>query len=165
MAQDEISIQRINTLHPAIREKIKAMYLYANNYLLPIGVRLRITQALRTIEEQNALYAQGRTMPGKIVTNAKGGESNHNYGIAIDICILIDKDNNGTFETVDWDINSMHFQRVKDYFKKQGLLWGGDWKSFKDYPHFEYPTGKTTKQLKALCDSNKVIDKIYPIYE
>ena len=122
-------------------------------------MRLRITQALRTYEEQDALYALGRKLPGKKVTNAKGGESNHNFGIAIDICILYDKDNNGTFETVSWDINNKYFIRVKDYFKSKGLLWGGDWKSFPDYPHFEINVGKTTPQLKSLTPKGET----YPL--
>lgn len=49
------------------------------------GIKLRVAQATRTIAQQNALYAQGRTAPGRIVTNAKGGESYHNYGLAIDV--------------------------------------------------------------------------------
>src|SRR5690606_35479001 len=112
------------------------------------GIRLRFAQGLRTIAEQDALYAQGRTKPGSIVTNAKGGQSVHNYGLAFDIVILYDKDKNGTFETASWsrtedlDKNKKaDWMEVVEYFKSKGWNWGGDWRSFKDYPHFEKTFG------------------------
>lgn len=153
---DSITLERIKLLHPAIRQKALDDYTFANNKLLPKGVRLRFTHTLRTIDEQNKLYAQGRTLPGSIVTNAKGGSSYHNYGLAIDIVILYDKDSNGTFETASWDTKDPYFIKVKDYFKKQGWFWGGDFKSFKDYPHFEITFGYSTKQLLQKVDSKNI---------
>ena len=78
---DKITLDRIELMHPTIREQLKKDYLEINKNL-PKGVRLRFTQTLRTIKEQDDLYAQGRTKKGKIVTNAKGGQSIHNYGLA-----------------------------------------------------------------------------------
>jgi len=147
MAADEISLKRIGLMHPKLRVDLLSEYLEANNKLLPSGVRLRVTQTLRTIAEQNALYAQGRTTPGKKVTNAKGGSSYHNYGLAFDICILYDTDNNGTFETVKYD--GIHFLKVCFYFKSKGWEWGGDFKSIKDNPHFQKTFGYSTAQLKT----------------
>lgn len=146
MAQDNITVERIKLLHPDVREEVLAMYLHANNKLLGKGVRLRFSHTLRTIKEQNDLYAQGRTKKGNIVTNAKGGQSYHNFGLAIDIVLLYDKDNNGTFETASWEVNK-DFLKVVEYFKSCGWFWGGNFKSFKDYPHFEKTFGFTTKQL------------------
>lgn len=142
---DKITLERIELMHPSIREKLKAEYLEINSKL-PKNVRLRFAYTLRTDQEQNELYAIGRTKAGKIVTNAKGGQSIHNYGLAFDIVLLVDKDNNGTFETVSWDLDK-NFYLVVNYFKSKGWEWGGDWKSFKDYPHFQLkkPNGQSYK--------------------
>ena len=143
---DLITLERINKMHPKLREELLEQYLTINT-ALPKGVRLRFTQTLRTIAEQDALYAQGRTKPGKIVTNAKGGQSIHNYGLAFDIVILYDKDGNGTFETASWDENQ-HWKKVVAFFKSEGWVWGGDFKSLYDAPHFEKTFGHTWRTLQ-----------------
>ena len=74
--------RRINSLHPLIREKAKEFVIRAEKEL---GVKLRVTSGLRTWNEQNKLYAKGRTTSGKVVTNARGGQSLHNFGLAIDV--------------------------------------------------------------------------------
>jgi len=147
MAADQITLDRIAKLHPKVRQQVQDMYMHANNNILGKGVRLRFSQGLRTIDEQNALYAQGRTKSGNIVTNAKGGSSYHNYGLAFDIVLLYDKDDNGTFETASWDNNDPNWIVVTNYFKSQGWAWGGDFRSFRDYPHFEKTFGFPTKEL------------------
>lgn len=124
---DEITIKRIEILHPNIREDVKNWYLEINRKL-PKGVRLRFTHTYRTNAEQDALFNQKTK-----VTNAKGGQSIHNYGLAFDIVIL--KEINGKW-VADWKIDKYWLQ-VADYFKSKGFAWGGDWTSFKDYPHFE----------------------------
>lgn len=144
MKYDQITIDRINTFHPNYREWLKDLYLEANNKLLPKGYRLRFTHVYRSVEEQNKLYNQRPK-----VTNAKGGESIHNYGLAFDIVILRDLDNNGTFESVSWDID-VYWKRVAEFFKSKGFTWGGDWKSFKDYPHFELSKGRTWRNFKEM---------------
>ncbi|WP_313448261.1 M15 family metallopeptidase [Sphingobacterium sp.] len=141
---DKVTLDRIALMHPALRNELQNQYLEINTKL-PKGVRLRFSQTLRTIEEQNALYAQGRTKAGKIVTNAKGGQSFHNYGLAFDIVILYDLDGNGTFETASWD-EDQYFMTVVNYFKSKGWSWGGDFRSFKDSPHFEKTFGFTINQ-------------------
>lgn len=110
------------------------------------GVEIRITQGLRTIAEQNELYAQGRTKPGSIVTNARGGYSFHNFSLAIDFVLMrggydmkYDGDSDGIADWVE----------VVTIAKSLGFDWGGDWKSFKDYPHFEMTFGLTTAQLRT----------------
>lgn len=146
MAKDEITIKRIKKSHPKIRTQLEKDYIECNNKVLGKYVRLRFAQVYRTIKEQDELYAQGRTKPGKKVTNAKGGQSIHNYGLAFDIVLLYDKDKNGTFETASWELNS-DWYKVVDFFKKKGYSWGGDWKSFKDNPHFEKTFGETWRTL------------------
>ena len=145
---DKITLDRIELMHPTIREQLKKDYLEINKNL-PKGVRLRFTQTLRTIKEQDDLYAQGRTKKGKIVTNAKGGQSIHNWGLAFDIVILLDKDNNGTFEYVSWEVDK-HWKMAVDFFKSKGFIWGGDFKTLYDAPHFEYTQGKTWKHYSEL---------------
>ena len=142
---DKITLERIELMHPSVREKLKYEYLEINSKL-PKNVRLRFAYTLRNDQEQNELYAIGRTKAGKIVTNAKGGQSVHNYGLAFDIVLLVDKDNNGIFETASWDLDK-NFYLVVNYFKSKGWEWGGDWKSFKDYPHFQLkkPNGQSYK--------------------
>jgi peptidoglycan L-alanyl-D-glutamate endopeptidase CwlK len=143
---DKITIDRIATAHPKIREELKNYYIECNNKL-PKGVRLRFAYVYRSVEEQNKLYNQRPK-----VTNAKGGQSIHNYSLAFDIAILLDKDNNGTFESIDWNISSPYFKLVVEYFKSKGYEWGGDWK-FKDAPHFQKTFGHTWQSLKRKLDT------------
>lgn len=115
------------------------------------GINILITQGLRTVAEQNALYAQGRTAPGAIVTNAKGGQSIHNYGLAFDFAVY-SKDGIKTEWSASIDTNSDGY---KDYLqvgaigKSLNLKWGGDFRSIVDYPHFEYTFGLSLAALQA----------------
>lgn len=108
------------------------------------GIYVLITQGYRSIQEQNELYAQGRTKPGKIVTNAKGGTSYHNYGLALDFA-LYTKDGKDAI----WDDSLPEWKKVVTAFKKRGFEWGGDFRSFKDTPHFQMTFGFSISQLKA----------------
>jgi peptidoglycan L-alanyl-D-glutamate endopeptidase CwlK len=138
---DKITLDRIKTIHPILRSELEKDYIECNN-LLPKGVRLRFAYVYRSVNEQNILFAQRPK-----VTNARGGQSIHNYGLAFDIVILKDKDNNGTFETASFDIDE-HWMKVVKFFKAKGWTWGGDWKSFKDAPHFEKTFGHTWRTLQ-----------------
>lgn len=107
------------------------------------GINAQISEGHRSNARQNELYAQGRTKPGKIVTNAKAGQSWHNFGIAIDY-FLTTKDGNKALWTVNKD-----WRRVAEIGKELGFEWGGDWTSFKDYPHLQMTGGYTLSQLRA----------------
>lgn len=142
--KDAVSISRVRLLHPAIRDEVGELIgkVELNNSFV-----IRIVQGLRTIDEQNALYAQGRTKPGQIITNAKGGSSYHNYGLAIDFCILY----NGK---ISWDTNFdedkdgvKDWQEVVGMFKNNGYTWGGDWKTIVDNPHLEKTFGYNWRTL------------------
>lgn len=144
--RDAISYQRAMELHPAIRTEVIDTITHLEMSSFPENVAVRIVQGLRTIEIQNKLYAQGRTEPGKIVTNAKGGSSFHNYGLAIDFAMLYDG-------KLSWQIGQdFDHDNVKDWdevvnaFKEKGFKWGGDWHSLKDYPHLEKTFGLTWAQ-------------------
>lgn len=152
MFTDLVSEKRIATLHPRIRDEVLMLFNRANNELLSAGAKARITCGTRTIAEQNALYAQGRTRQGKIVTNARGGQSVHNYGLAFDFCLIV---NNGKYASWDY-LRDFDGDRVPDWmefvnlFKGAGYEWGGDWKSFKDRPHLQKTFGKSVKDLQTL---------------
>jgi len=149
---DKITLDRIELAHPIIRKELKAYYIECNN-LLPKGVRLRFAYVYRSVAEQNALYNQKPK-----VTNAKGFQSIHNYGLAFDYVILEDKDKNGTFESINWDINSKYHKTVIDYFKSKGYEHGGDWKNFKDYPHFQKAFGLNWQELKRRLSIGYIIE-------
>jgi peptidoglycan L-alanyl-D-glutamate endopeptidase CwlK len=128
--------QRIEKLHPNIRQEVTNIITEIDQALTG-RAKIRISQGLRTNAEQDALYAIGRTIAGKIVTNSKGGQSVHNYGFAVDIVLIIDG-------KASWDIKKdWDGDRVSDWdecvkiFAKHGWSWGGSWKRFKDFPHFE----------------------------
>lgn len=135
------SDRRINTLHPLVRAKAKEFIIRAEKEL---GIKLRVTSALRTWAEQDELYAKGRTTSGKIVTNAKGGQSLHNYGLAIDVVEI----RNGS---AIW--NNSRWNEIAALGKSLGFSWGGDWRSFKDKPHFEIKFGRSLSDLQALYRS------------
>lgn len=151
--RDAVSAPRVALLHPKVREEVTALIDKIEAGFAP-NVKIRIVQGLRTKSEQDALYAQGRTKPGSIVTNAKWGQSFHSYGLAIDFAIMYDKDNNGSFEVLSWDTNyDFDKDGVKDWmevvkpFKAAGWAWGGDFKSIQDDPHLERTFGYTWRQL------------------
>jgi peptidoglycan L-alanyl-D-glutamate endopeptidase CwlK len=116
----------------ALQAWLKAQDLYKQKY--PDRAQPFITCTYRSLKEQDKLYEQGRTQPGKIVTNAKGGKSNHNKypSPAFDIAF---KNSKGQ---LDW--NTELFKNFSALAKSVGLSWGGDWATFKDNPHFEIDT-------------------------
>ena len=159
--KDQKTLERIQLLHPNLREEALKMYDEIVEALTGTAA-CRFAYTLRTFAEQDALYAQGRTKPGAVVTKAKGGQSYHNYGLAIDIVLLVDKDKNGTFETASWDVKTdfdgdgkSDWQEVVAIFKRYGYEWGGDWK-FNDAPHFQKTFGKSVAELQSLHKAGKV---------
>lgn len=146
---DEISKKRIALLHPKVREEVTKLIEECNKALTG-KAQVRVTQTLRTKEEQDALYAQGRTKPGKKVTNAQGLSSIHNFGLAFDFVLIIDGKEASWDVEKDWDKDGVSdWREVAAIFIKHGWEWGGNWKSFVDYPHFQKTFGYTTAQLRA----------------
>ena len=146
---DKVSQDRIDQLHPSIRLDVSNLIEKINTKVLTGRAKVRIAQGLRTFAEQDALYAQGRTKPGKKVTNAKGGQSIHNYGLAVDIVLILDGKTASWDEKSDFDKDRQSdWMEVVSEFKKAGWEWGGDWRTFKDMPHFEKTKGLTLKQIQ-----------------
>ena len=141
---------QISKLHPLVRNEVTAIIQECDNALTGRAT-VRITQGLRTYAEQDALYKQGRTTAGKKVTNAKAGQSVHNYGFAIDICLIIDGKVASWETTKDWDNDKIAdwYECVK-IFAKHGWEWGGNWKTFKDLPHFDKRGFNSWQKLSKL---------------
>jgi peptidoglycan LD-endopeptidase CwlK len=165
--RDKVSEERVKLLHPKIRNEVKALIEKAETGF-PKNIAIRIVQGLRTIDEQNALYAKGRTTPGPRVTNAVGGKSYHNYGLAVDFALLYDKDGNGTFETLSWDTlkdfdkdSKPDWNEVVKIFLDAGYEWGGNWRTFKDLPHVQKTFGLTWKTLLARHNAKDFIPTEY----
>jgi peptidoglycan L-alanyl-D-glutamate endopeptidase CwlK len=121
---DDRSEKVIATLLPEVKPYARALVTQA----AAAGIAIKVISGLRTYDEQNDLYAQGRTKPGKIVTNAKGGYSNHNFGIAFDV---------GVFEGTKYLDESPKYKAVGAIGVGLGLEWGGNWKTIQDEPHFQ----------------------------
>lgn len=126
----------IADLHPDMRPLCRQFLLLTSQENIPAF----LTCTYRSVDDQNKLYAQGRSRAGKIITYAKGGESKHNFTIdgkpaskAFDIAIR------GAIGELNWDAQSQPWQRAGAIGRELGLTWGGDFKRIKDYPHFEIP--------------------------
>lgn len=143
---DDRSERVIATLLPEVQPYARALIAKA----AANGITIKVISGLRTYDEQNDLYAQGRTKSGKIVTNARGGYSNHNFGIAFDI---------GVFEGSRYLDDSPKYKAVGLLGTDLGLEWGGNWKTIQDEPHFQlrpkWASDLTEKDMLADLRSRK----------
>lgn len=114
------------------------------------GINMIVTDGHRSKEEQNSLYEKGRSKDGDIVTHVKGGGSYHNYGLAIDFALQLD--NGDVIWDMDYDGNGngkSDWMEIVAVAKDLGFEWGGDWASFKDYPHLQMDFGYSIYELKG----------------
>ena len=131
-----INSRSLDDLAPSVKQRAEAFIAAAKAK----GIDLLVTSTYRDSESQDALYAQGRTTPGNIVTRAKAGQSWHNWRCALDVVPLV----NGK---AIWDDQAM-WKQVGEIGKSCGLEWAGDWVTFKEFPHFQYTGGLTIAQLQ-----------------
>lgn len=136
-----INSRKLEDLHPKVREKVEEFIKKCDD----VGIDLLVTSTYRDHESQNALYAQGRTAPGKKVTNAKGGQSFHNWKVAVDVVPL--RNGKPVWNTTgsDWEL----WEAVGNIGESVGLEWAGRWKTFKEYAHFQYTNGLTLADFQA----------------
>jgi peptidoglycan L-alanyl-D-glutamate endopeptidase CwlK len=132
-----INSRSLDDLLPAVKVRVEKFINSAKD----AGIDLLVTSTYRDNESQNALYAQGRTKPGRIVTNAKGGQSFHNYRCAVDVVPLL----NGK---PVWDAENDIWQKVGDFGIAAGLEWAGNWTKFREMPHFQYTNGLNLADLR-----------------
>jgi len=116
-------------LRPIVKKKAEQLVAAFD----AIGMPIRIVEGVRSCERQNELYAQGRTKPGNIVTNAKCGESMHQYGIAVDF----------VFRREGYDATDEQWEILGRAGEALGFKWGGRWNGFVDRPHHQYTLGHT----------------------
>jgi peptidoglycan L-alanyl-D-glutamate endopeptidase CwlK len=129
-------LRDIELLHPRLRTLCRQLIDLSRQN----GIEIIITQTLRTRQEQDALYAQGRTASGNIVTNVRYPYSMHCWGLAFDVAVML----NGK---VTWNRLDL-YDRVGQLGKSLGLRWGGDFKTLKDRPRFELPGYDINQMIK-----------------
>ena len=141
---DDITLKRIETIHPKYRSELIHIYKEICEKLTSRW-ECRFTSVFRSNADQDKLFAQKPK-----VTNARGGESFHNYGLAVDVCLIGPAG-------ASWDINADYdrdgmadWHEMVCVFKKYGWTWGGDWVGFKDCPHFQRDSGLTIPELKKI---------------
>jgi peptidoglycan L-alanyl-D-glutamate endopeptidase CwlK len=131
-----INSRSLEDLHPKVKEMCNLFISSCKREEIDI----LITSTYRDKESQDRLYAQGRTEPGKKVTNAKGGQSFHNWRVAFDFVPIISG-------KAQWNDISL-FKRCGEIAKSHGLEWAGDWKTFKEYAHCQYTSGLSLKDFQ-----------------
>lgn len=136
-----MSSRKLTDLHPQMQPMVTRFLANAR----AAGIDLLVTCTYRSNEEQAALYAIGRTKPGRIVTNAKPGRSTHNNtldgkpaALAVDVVPLRDG-------KPVWSASDPVWKRVGEIGEKVGLEWAGRWTTFREYPHFQHPQAKTLR--------------------
>jgi peptidoglycan L-alanyl-D-glutamate endopeptidase CwlK len=133
-----INSRSLDELLPPVRARVDQFLAEAKLH----GIDLLVTSTYRDIESQDALYAQGRTTAGSIVTNARGGFSYHNFRCAIDVVPLV----NGK---ANWNGSDPVWAKIGELGKAAGLEWAGEWKTFKELAHFQYTGGLSLADLNA----------------
>lgn len=150
---DPRSEKNLQTLLPEVQPIARALVQKAG----ASGIEIKVISALRTYVEQDTLYAQGRTAPGNKVTNARGGYSNHNFGIAFDI---------GVFSGTKYLPDSPKYKAVGVIGIDLGLEWGGNWTSIVDQPHFQlrpsWASGLSERDM--LSELRKRVADGLPVY-
>jgi peptidoglycan LD-endopeptidase CwlK len=133
---DTGSEAKLQLVHPALAAKVRQMA----DQLATSGVIIRVTQGLRSWNDQLALWLKGRDVQGniidasKVVTKAAPGHSWHNFGLAVDVAPFVDN-------TPDWNLNHPAWQKIVSVGEAVGLDSGSTWRTFPDWPHFQL-TGK-----------------------
>jgi peptidoglycan LD-endopeptidase CwlK len=121
---DAISQERLAQVHPELARRI-------NQLANLLSFDIRVTQGLRTWPQQAALYAQGRTEPGAVVTEAQPGHSMHNFGLAVDVAPI-------SPSGIDWNGKDAKWEEILAKAPSCGLAEGAAWRTFPDEPHL-YP--------------------------
>jgi len=133
-----INSRDLNELLPEVKTRVEKFIQSCKDK----GIDILVTSTYRDMESQAALYAQGRTTEGKIVTNAGPGDSYHNWRCAVDVVPLV----NGK---PDWDGSHPVWATIGELGEQAGLEWAGKWIHFKELAHFQYTNGLTIAQLKS----------------
>ncbi|MBD0372614.1 MAG: peptidoglycan-binding protein [Pyrinomonadaceae bacterium] len=147
---NDASRRRLDKVHPALATRIETLLVSLAQH----GLQVEVVQGLRTFAEQDALFAQGRTKPGPVVTRARGGQSNHNYGLAVDLVPF----NNGQ---PNWNAPLGVWTTIGREAEKLGLEWGGDWRKFVDKPHVQLPGLSVAECLSLFRRGGNKLDLVW----
>ena len=142
----EVNAETLPTqLHPIVAEKVGILL----EKTAEREIIILITDDYHSFEEQDKLYDKGRRTPGNVVTHSEGGESYHNYGLAVDFALQLE--NGDVIWNTEYDGNGngqSDWFEVAEIAKELGFQWGGDWRSFIDYPHLQMDFGLTINDLQ-----------------
>jgi peptidoglycan L-alanyl-D-glutamate endopeptidase CwlK len=152
---DERSAKHLDSLLPEVRDAFADFLIEAKELVAKEGLDYKIICGTRSWEQQEALYAKGRTAPGPKVTNAKPGSSMHNFGIAIDCGVFKGKVYMDDSTPADKKIADMMHKQASTLCAKHNLRWGGNFKSLYDAPHFEYNTPYSLAELCSRREAKK----------
>jgi len=133
--------RNLNDLHPLVEALCRSFLDECKKQ----GVDILVTSTYRDNESQDALYAQGRTTSGDIVTRAKGGQSWHNFRVAFD---MVPMRNGKPVWGLDTPGDRALWFKVGAIGKSVGLEWAGDWTGFKEYAHFQYTQGLSMEDFR-----------------
>jgi peptidoglycan L-alanyl-D-glutamate endopeptidase CwlK len=131
-------MNKLDTLEPDFRPQVEALIAATEN---ATGKKWAISDARRSMAQQATIYAQGRTKPGKVVSNAPPGSSAHNFGLAVDLWPLTAK---GDF---DWSASDKLFRVMANIAKEIGLTPGYYFSTIHDAPHVEHPRWRQQRAL------------------
>jgi peptidoglycan L-alanyl-D-glutamate endopeptidase CwlK len=135
----------ITKTHPTLQKRVKKWQAACKKAHIIVA----IGECVRTAAEQDALYAKGRTAPGKKCTNARGWNfsSMHQWGVAVDFYLKMDIDKDGKTSDDAFNDSTGMFEKAGAIAKKCRLEWGGGWTSIKDRPHLQLPEWGSTPYL------------------
>jgi len=148
-----INSRKLQDLHPYVAYLAQELLDQARR----AGIDLLVTSTYRDNESQAVLYAQGRTAPGAIVTNAGPGYSFHNYQVAFDIVPL----RNGKPVWGTSGPDGQVWAKLGQLGVDIGLEWAGNWQTFREYPHFQYTAGLTIRDFLSGKRLDDVIEVQY----
>jgi peptidoglycan LD-endopeptidase CwlK len=145
------TLESLAGLNKKFRVKAEAFLLRIQPILAKHGVTAEVISGLRSWQQQAALFAQGRTKPGRIVTKARAGSSWHNYGLAMDLGLFA----GGKYldESAPTKADRI-YRELGDVAASLGIEWAGNWKSFPEGPHFQWTAGQTLSQLREKMQAN-----------
>jgi len=133
-----LNSRSLDDLIPPAKERVERFLSLCKDE----GIDLLVTSTYRDNESQQALYEQGRTTAGKVVTNAKAGDSWHNWRCAVDVVPMVNGKPN-------WDGLHPVWDKIGQLGEQAGLEWAGRWRTFKELAHFQYTGGLTLTDLKS----------------
>ena len=156
------TIENLGGLNKKAWAKLEPFVKAVEELMAPQGVRVEVISGLRSWAAQAALYASGRTKPGRIVTKARPGSSWHNYGLAIDLGLF--QASNGLYlDEGKPKLAEALYDQIGRLAAQCGIEWAGTWKTFQETPHFQVTFGLSlTQARRRLVAANYDIQKVVP---